>query len=59
MAVNVVQVAEPVISVVHAREISEAHAVPWDERLAKSQRAPSVSTAKADSKSDTAAEPGN
>jgi hypothetical protein len=59
VAVNMVQVAEPVIPEVHARKISEAHAVPWDERLAKSQRAPSESTAEADSESKAAAEPSN
>jgi hypothetical protein len=59
MAVNIVQVAEAVIPEVHTREISEAHAVPGNERLAKSQRAPSESTSEADSKSEAAAEPGN
>jgi hypothetical protein len=59
MTVNVVQVAEAVIPEVHAREISEAHAIPRDERFAPTQRAPSEATAEAHSKSEAAAKPGN
>jgi hypothetical protein len=59
MTVNMVQVAEPVIPEVHPREISEAHAVPRDEGLAKTQRAPSEAAAEANSKSEAAAVPRN
>jgi hypothetical protein len=57
VTVNTAQVAEPVIPEVHAREISEAHAIPRNERFAKTQRAPSEAAAEADAKSETTAIP--
>jgi len=57
MTVNVVQVAEAVIPIVHPREISEAHAVPRDKWLAKTERAPSESAAETYSDSEATAKP--
>jgi hypothetical protein len=59
VAVNTVQVAEPVISEVHAGEITETHAVPRNEWLAKTQRTPAKAAAEADAKSEAAAIPGD
>jgi hypothetical protein len=54
-----VQVAEPVVPEVHAREVPKADAVPGDEWFAKTQRTPSEAPAEADPKSESAAKPRN